>query len=385
MKRQQGWDQIEIKRISDQYFGGVRETLANAIGANTTERNWQLKISEHICKTFGSIEQFAQRYPPLENDIWPTDRSAYITSFWGWRPETWGCIGFGRKGRRNTYLRITTDPFIMVVFVTETAPTDQPALRGKVVGFYEISHEVGTREEFTDPMHHDLEPGKWPYSLRAIRAFSFLPEFQIGIRDLIPEYNGSAGQNIAAHGRLLSGDQVTLLRSLPFEQVPVFRGETAISQDIKFAETRKGRVASGAVNRSGFVVPGEPVDTPKELYILRLKGNTDAFLGRPSEGRSIIKVGLSMSPARRLASYQRAMPEAAFSWVTDRTTRDERGEPYPNYEVALAGEEAMKDYLAEHAEWLGGEFYAAKEAVISKAWQLGKSAAESFQFEGDEA
>ncbi len=46
MDRQPGWDQQEIKRVVDQYFGGVRINLANSIGANITERNWQLSISE---------------------------------------------------------------------------------------------------------------------------------------------------------------------------------------------------------------------------------------------------------------------------------------------------------------------------------------------------
>lgn len=70
----------------------------------------------------------------MKEDIWPSEqskKSAYITACWGWTPETWGGINFGSEGRRDTYLKTTTDPFIMVIFVTETAPTDQPELCGK--------------------------------------------------------------------------------------------------------------------------------------------------------------------------------------------------------------------------------------------------------------
>jgi hypothetical protein len=374
-----GWDQQEIARVTNDYFGGDRKMLANSINADTNKHNWQLSISQDICRKYGSIEKFSELYPLFENAIWPTNRSVYITSFWGWRPETWACVGFATEGRRNTYLRETTDPFIMVVFITETAPTDEPELRGKVVGFYEISHEVGSREEFTDKSHHGLEPGKWPYSLRAIRAFSFLPEFQLDIRALIPDYGRSNATSIGAHGAKLTEDQIAKLRALPFEQKPVFGGGALISEDVLFAEPRKGRTRAGAINRSGFSVPGEPIDTPKELYILRLSGDTTSFLGRPSEGKSIYKVGLSMSPKRRLGAFQKAMPEGAYAWRIDRTTRLESGVPYPNYEVALAGEEAMKDHLSHNADWLSGEFYAASETEILRAWRAGKTAAEKYQ------
>ena len=155
-----------------------------------------------------------------DNDIW-SEKSAYITSAWGWTPETWGCIGFSSEGRRDTYLKETTNPFVMVLFVTERAPTDQPELRGKVAGFFEISHEIGLREEFTDRKHDDLKPGSWRYALRATRAFSFPPASRIGIRDLIPAYP-SLAQSIAAHGKALCSRQIARLRSLSFEQKPVY-------------------------------------------------------------------------------------------------------------------------------------------------------------------
>lgn len=375
-----GWDQKEIKRVTDEYFDGDRKRLAKAISADTSQHNWQLRISQDICNRYGSIEEFGNIYPHKtfneQEVIWSDKTSAYITSFWGWRPETWGCVGFGAEGRRETFLRETTDPFIMVVFVTESSPTpDQKELRGKVVGFYEVSHETGAREEFTHSIHHDLEPGKWPYSLRATRAYSFLPEYQLDIRELIPDYGSSNAQSISAHGIELSPEQIATLRALPFEQVPVFRGETLISEDVLFAEPRKGRTSAGAVNRSGFSVPGEPIDTPKELYILKLHGDTSAYLGRPANNETIYKVGLSMSPKRRLSAFNKAMPDGAFNWKIECTTRGEIGEPYPNYDVAVAGENAMKDYLAVHANWLGGEFYAATETMISEAWENAKLAA----------
>lgn len=125
----------------------------------------------------------------MKDDVWPSEQSAYITAFRGFTPETRGCIGFTKEGRRDTYLQTTTELFIMVIFVTETAPTDQPALRGKVAGFYEISHETGYRAEFTDPRHHRLEPGRWRYAPRALSVFRRRPgsafeTWQIGCQEV---------------------------------------------------------------------------------------------------------------------------------------------------------------------------------------------------------
>lgn len=116
---------------------------------------------------------------------------------------------------------------------------------------------------------------------------------------------------------------------------------------------------------------------PRELYILRLDGDIDAYLGRSASGCAIVKVGLSASPDLRRQTFQKAMPRGAFNWQIERTTRAIGLSPYASHAAAVKGEDAMKRHLAAHSEWLGGEFYLATEETIEAAWQAGCDAAQN--------
>jgi hypothetical protein len=310
--------------------------------------------------------------------FWDLSKSVYVTSFWGWSPEDWGSVGFTHHKRRDTILTETPNPFIMVVYVTAGAPTDQKYLRGNLVGAYLVSHEEGHRDDHTYVGHHSRNANSWQYSLKALRAFSFLPEYQRKFRDVFPELR-TQGRNIATNSRKLSREQVARLRSLPYEEVPVYGGHSPTVGEVVVPDRRRGRVRGGTINRTGYTVPGEPRDTEKELYVLRLEGNTPVYLGKKRTKDRIYKIGLSMSPHMRREAFQRALPHGKYNWTILRSTRGDDHPPYPSYEAALAGEEAMKLYLEENCDWRGGEFYAALPTQIDKAWKLGREAALAYQ------
>ena len=48
---------------------------------------------------------------------------------------------------------------------------------------------------------------------------------------------------------------------------------------------------------------------------------------------------------------------------------------YSTFVAVEFGESQMKEFLAKHSKWLGGEFYAASEEVIVEAWRIGREAA----------
>ena len=98
-------------------------------------------------------------------------------------------------------------------------------------------------------------------------------------------------------------------------------------------------VPAGPANDSGYIVPK---NLPRELYILRLTGDISACLGRPDEGKTIIKTGLSYSPDLRRQSLQKAMPRGVFKWQVMKTTRKDGMIPYNSFSAAVAGENAMK-------------------------------------------
>jgi predicted HNH restriction endonuclease len=130
-----------------------------------------------------------------KKSIWDEDYDVYFTSFWGWSPDTWAVIGWtGRQGetRRDNLLGSRlTNPFIVACYVTKNAhrnnPETSPELGGKIVGFYLVSHEKCLRDEFTSSIHHDRDREKWQYSLRATRAFSYLPKFRPTAEEFYPD------------------------------------------------------------------------------------------------------------------------------------------------------------------------------------------------------
>ena len=318
--------------------------------------------------------------PPDKSDPFARNPSVWIKAFYGYDPESWGCVGYNQPGRIDTLISSTTNPFIMAIWVT--FDSNDPAA-GKLAGFMEVTHEKGRRADFIAPFQDDAhEKGKWEYSLRASRAWEILPEFQPKIRDFYPDMQ--TGKRERASGRWaekLPDQYVEKLKALPRREVKVYGSDAEITPDIVFPPTKGGFVKSGPGRRNGFEV-GEPRSLEKELYILKLNGDVDAFLGRNGHGQSIYKIGLSISPETRKATLNSAIPNGQFYWSVERTTSRDGDPRYPNHEIAEAGEMAMKEYLGgiKNAH-LGGEFYLASEKAIKAAWKLGKSKALAMQEE----
>jgi len=322
------------------------------------------------------------------DDIW-AGRSVLLTSFWGWSPETWGKVGWSNdigRGRRDNLCREMTDPFIVACYVTLSAPGADDLERGKLAGFYLVSHEKGDRDEFTHPVHHSLEPDKWRHSLRAVRAFDYIPEYRLDIQQFDATVLRRA-QTVGAMGEMVTDQRrLDLLRNTPYYEVAVYRqGHAGIDEPWLTeypAESGPGMVRAGPENTGGYFVPEMTRNLCRHLYILRLDGPVDALLGRPAENRRIIKIGLAVSPETRRTQFQQALPRCAFSWRTHRTTLRPHTSPRWSFGAAEAGEYAMKRYLAASGEHLEGEFYLADDAHIDQAWRLGVAAAETFRQEG---
>lgn len=320
----------------------------------------------------------------MTDDVWQ-GRSVLFKSFWGWSPETWGALGWSSEGRRETICKTLTDPFILVCNVTLSAPDAEEHELGKIVGFYHISHERGDRDEFTHPIHHALEPTKWRYAVRAVRAFTYVPEYRLHTRDFDPTFVASHAQTVGTNGVVIEdARRLALLRETPWEEVPVYQprgGAAAASGARSIGTPPKGWVPAGPDNPGGYFVPAITQGLPRHLYILRLDGPAEAFLGAPAGGQRIVKIGLAASPESRRSQFQAALPRGAFAWRMHRTTWRSDGAPRWAFGAAVAGEYAMKRYLAGCARHLDGEFYLASDEQIDEAWRLGVAAASEFSGE----
>jgi len=312
--------------------------------------------------------------------FWTDQMSILLTSFWGYTPDTWGTVSFTSEARRNNLLKTLSDPFITVIYVTSNRSHIDSNLKNMVAGFYLVSHETGHRDEFTHPLHHGRNPDSWRYGLRALRAFAYLPEYRISMDELDPSMKlEKRFRAVATYGELLKDkSEINRLRSIPVEEVDVYEP----LDSLKFpsvinagGNAGPGYVQGGPERRSGYYVPDQDVTLPRSLYILLLQGDTSAFLGEPASNRSIYKIGLAVSPELRRQSFQKAMPDGAFRWKLHKSTIQDSRQPYPSFGAAKHGEFQMKLFLTTKGKWLGGEFYAASDEVISEAWRIGRDAA----------
>jgi hypothetical protein len=313
----------------------------------------------------------------------PDGRDIWLTSFWGFAPESWGCIGFTTTAMRDSFIKRTKPGVIVAIYVTKGKGPEQD--RGKVLGFLEVSHQQGHVREFISgdrwaAKESDPESrGKWVYSLKATRAWKVAVEDRERVDDLLPEtYKSANAEFIGSQGVPVKSTDLERMVSLTVYEVPVYGQTDPITSAVEpFAN---------ALNPSKAVYPAkEPywvgeTDSPKHLYILRLAGNVANYLGRPAselEDKLIVKVGFSKSPLSRRDQIQAAYPAGTYKWELLYPKELPKEPPYPNAEVAIAGEDAMKARLQnDGGEILGGEFYLADEGLVFRTWHAGRFGAD---------
>ncbi len=311
------------------------------------------------------------------------DRPVWLTSFWGFSPETWGCVGFSDKWRRDKFLPDAQKGALVAIYVTKgKGPENQ---RGKVVGILETTGDTGHIQEFLTGdawAEKEADPnsrGKWEYAVRVSRAWIIDEAEWQEVDDIFGEtYGSNSAELIGANGVRLSDAEAARLSDLTVHEVPVYGQTGKLESAI--------RPFSDALKPSRAVIPAkEPyfvgeVDGPKFLYILRLKGGVANWLGEPIDDHNdqmIIKVGFSKSPFKRRDQIQSAYPAGQFRWEVMLPDPIPEAAPYPNAATAIKGEDAMKARLFKGgARVLGGEFYLAEEWLVRKCWIAGKMAAE---------
>lgn len=320
----------------------------------------------------------------------PSGREVWLTSFWGFDPSKWGCIGFADENKRNRFLSQSKPGVLVAIYVTKgKGPED---MRGKVVGVLELSHEAGHAQEYIAGdiwRRKELDPdskGKWLYAVKANRAWKIIPEDWKMVEDIFPEGYGSAHPEfIGASGIKLSVGEAEKLLQLDVQEVHVY-GSTKLADPT--IQTLEGALApSRAVPPASNPYTVGETDGPKYLYILELQGDIAAYLGCSTEdveGKSIVKVGFSKSPLARRNQIQSAYPDGAFRWSIIFPSPLPDDAPYANAKIAIAGEDAMKKRLVdEKAKVLGGEFFLAEDWLVHKSWTAGNFAAKQAQEEFD--
>lgn len=381
-----GGDAQAIQRIASAYYGSYTNMFERH---GWPERGDKImsSVQSHVVETYGSVRAFEEEHAgtdlmfPMEA-IKSDPPNVWLTSFYGFGPRNWGYLGFTQEGRRRSFLRDSSPGALVVVYGASKATDEE---RGKILGILQCSHETGDAQQYMSPSawnEKQADPEwqkKWNYAVRVIRAWQITPESRMPVKEFAPEATETeAWQHIGASGVRLSRQEAERILKLDLQEIEVYGGTPITSSAVGTAKEILAPSKAGPVSQSAFVT--RESEGPKHLYILKLHGDTDAFLGEPAGGRMIIKAGFSRSPMSRCGDFNRALPECAFNWQVLYSGPSSGLPAYPTSDHAKAGEKAMQTILCQRPRGrsLGGEFFLADPQLIADAWTAGNIAAKDF-------
>lgn len=291
-------------------------------------------------------------------------------------------VGFSHQAHRTAFINNSEPGALFCVFVPH-GKAIYPQEAGRLIGIFEVSHEIGDAKEFIRPEDYlgkqaDIfDRDRWNYAVKATRAWAISgPDLPL-VEDVAREtFDVKHGAILGGPGKRLTPADATRIADLPVTEVPVYGGLEYYDPDDPAPLADKilrSRKPSRAVPRSLEPFLVDEGEGPRCLYMLELNGDMCAFLGMSESdlaGRRVIKVGYSKDPRTRLRCFNNAMPACAFSWILLRMSD-------PSYSAATSDEAARREQLMKDAlkrssaECLGGEFYLADTDQIENAWRTG--------------
>lgn len=383
----QGGDAQAIKRIAESYYGGYGN-MFEAHGWPERSTKIMPAVQSRVVETYGSVRAFEQAHErgdlmfPMEA-IKADPPNVWLTSFYGFKPEEWGLLGFTDEGRRQSFLNGSQPGVLVVIYgAGEASKSDL----GKIIGIQQCSHQTGHTSKFMSPAEwvaKERDPdrrNKWNFAVKATRAWRVTPESRMLVTDFAPEATASgAWQHIGARGVRLSRQEALNILKLDLQEIDVYGENPIIGSVPGSAKEILAPSKAGPASQNPYVT--RESEGPKHLYILKLVGDADGFLGEKANGHIIIKAGFSRSPQTRCDDHNRALPRCAYRWEVLWSGITSRYDPYPTSEHAKAGEQAMQRVLCtEHrGRSLGGEFFLAEPALIDEAWHAGNSKAKEYK------
>lgn len=384
----QGGDAKAIKRVAETYYGSYKN-MFEAHGWPERGDKIMPAVQKRVVETYGSVRAFEDAHAP-NGLMFPMEAiqsippNVWLTSEHSFEPGEWGFVGFSDSGRRNTFLQGTKPGVLVVIYGTSNAEKEE---RGKVIGLLQCSHQVGRAESFMSPAEWDKKKRnprrkeRWNYGVKAVRAWRVTPDSRIAVEEFAPTATESrAWRHIGAVGVPLTRKEALKILKLELQEVEVYGGSTLSAAAQGNAKKIFAPSRAGPVSQTPYTV--KEAEGPKHLYILRLRGDTGAFLGKPAPGSTIVKAGFSGNPERRCEDHNCALPqECAFRWEVLHSGPLSGLSPYPTSDHAKAGESAMQKVLVSETgcRSLGREFFLASSEVIKLAWTAGNKAAKEFK------
>jgi len=306
------------------------------------------------------------------------ERRVWIRAFWGFRPEDGGYLGFTLKGNRDRFIQAHQPGDLVLIYGADQKETEKDQRR-QVLGFLEVDPVPISDAERSSEAEKRLKAAngwtnRWRYAVPVNQAWRIDRKIDVKhvARKTFETHNPVL---IASRCELLQPFEAAAALKLPVTPVEVFGQpplSTAQAQSMRslstFFEPTKGVMPS--FGERNFSVE----DADNRLYVLKLEGDTAAFLGRQRHDvlrKIVVKVGHAKIPKQRCDAHNAHLPPACqFRWKVELFSR-----PFSGGALAKQAEDRLKQRFNDEFESLGGEFFLVDETrVLTEFAEITRSA-----------
>ncbi len=133
--RSPGWDKRCINAVAKRDYGGL-QPMFTAHGWDAGDRVTSQVAPSLVVAAYGSVAAFEAAHPavlpnPLQV-IEDADPDVWLTSYYGFTPDSWGLLGFTQEWMRRDFLASSRPGALVVIYGAGGAP--DPAERGRILG-----------------------------------------------------------------------------------------------------------------------------------------------------------------------------------------------------------------------------------------------------------
>lgn len=273
----------------------------------------------------------------------------FATRVWGFGPQEWPVITFGREGDRNNLLR-NADAGDRIIFVATQGEPTLPSDRGRILGMAEISrHSVDTKDVVANHLFedHDFDEHgnlKWPKALLMLRAWQFTP--QPLLKDVLAT---QLPYHATSQAVQLNEEDRNAILVLPCVEVELPQSDIRTKLQNLSDALVAGR-SHGPAPGSGSSVVNRSADQIGFTYAFRF-GKSDAW-----------KIGRTVDVAGRRDELNKNIP----IHVTGQHWEIALQHKWPDLNKAHQMEQRVLDQLECHS--IGGEMVRCSQTNVEKAW-----------------
>ncbi|UUA75209.1 GIY-YIG nuclease family protein [Cellvibrio sp. QJXJ] len=218
----------------------------------------------------------------MENPTLKKLPAYFFKKVWGYDPETWPVLGFGKPAGADQLRREYSTGDWVVLVGTKSEPTHEED-RGRLLGLVQVTNRIIEVEPLLKELKTELGDNaylngkfKWPQGFPYLNAWAFRDKPLID--DLFPGRNRTRGRVEAAFAMKLNDEEAKVIAALPTEETN-FVLSPLLESYSKFQDvlTRPGPPPAVGVREAHYE------DGENWVYIFRIEGTDFYKIGRAND------------------------------------------------------------------------------------------------------